>query len=118
MKKLFLILLIIPTLSLASGKLQLKSGWSVETEKFVPQVGLAIYEPVFKSAFYRQWTGVGAQPRLFESHVIYMVSDHAAGVNIGKMSLSMGVKLQRASQELIGINSDAMLYTALEYKLW
>ena len=117
MKKL-IIALFFPLTIFASGKLQVKSGYSLETDKVAPQVGIAIYEKLLGKSFYRQWSGLGLQPRLGEDHVLYMVSEHALGVHMGDMTLSGGVKLQRASQDVIGINSDVVPFLSIETKLW
>lgn len=117
MKKTLFVLLM-SSFCFASGKLQIKSGYSLETKKLAPQLGLAVYEKLIGSTFYRQWSGLGLQPRLGEDHVLYMVSEHALGVHMGDVTASIGVKLQRASQDVIGIESDVVPFLSLETKLW
>lgn len=111
-------LLLISTSAFASGKLQLKLGYSLNAEKLAPQAGFAIHEMLVGPMFYHQWTGLGKQPRVGEDSVLYMVSEHGLGVHIGNVSVSGGVKLQRADQANVGIDNDTLLYTKLETKLW
>lgn len=119
MRKFLLTFLILPTLSFASGTLQVKPGYFMKAQKVGGQLGLSIYENVAGGIHFSQWLGIGTQPRFMDDSVFYAVSETAFGTWWGNTGLALGYKFQHADKAAdLGLISEHSAFVKVSRKLW
>lgn len=121
--KLFLstliLLVLLPTKALASGKISAEPTYYLKSEKFGGQLGMTIYEHMFWNLNYNQWTGGGIRPRFYEDGTFWFASKHDIDFNFGSLTVSPGYKFEfnNAESELVeGVEHS--VHVKVSYKLW
>lgn len=118
MKKLLLALALFSVTAFPSGKIQLRPSYSMLSEKVGGQVGVAIWQPLFLGINYNMWTGAGLQPRVLQSHVFYVVSQHSLEVWSGNIGYGIGYKYSHADQESVELSNEHSVFAQLSFKIW
>lgn len=110
-----LFLVVATNMAHASGKLMVQENRFFNTHKYRPQVGIAIYQPMFGPFAYNSYTGYGTQDFEVKPDANWYVTKHDFEMNLGALMVGAGVTVRyvKPSEEF---NNDAHIKAAL--KLW
>jgi hypothetical protein len=119
MKKLFLLLCLIPTLASASGKFHITGNYFTKDGKAFPATGVSVYEPLFLGLNYDGFIGFGVAPRHNWPDVYWMTLRNDLSLALTKnISLSVGATIRLSDQEWIGLEDESNVHCKLVVQLW
>ena len=111
-----LLALMLPALCFGSGKLSVQANHFFDFRKVLPQVGIAVREPIGWGIDYDGYFGVGIVPTLESSSYLWATNRHELQKWFGDLGVTTGVALRVAQKNVL--EQENALYGRLTWKLW
>jgi hypothetical protein len=115
MKFFIMVLCLFSLNAFASGKLSYKQVYDFKHERYLPMVGLSIYQPIKFGIAYNSWTGMGKDIGHNDVEQTWVVTKQGLDYNLSRLTLSLGGQFERGS---VDKKIEKTAYAAVSLKLW